>query len=233
MGVPGWLLNATIGFLEERTIIVTYKGENSNQKDMPGGGPQGTILGLFLFLIQINDAGFPQEVKELGKIITQNTNKRKEIPTSHWKYVDDLTLAEALDLKKCLVSYSEKSFVKPLNYHNRTEHKLPPQQSQVQNQHNKLQEYAKVNEMKINIKKTKSMLFNTARARDFTPELTIGGEQVELVEEMKLLGVIISSDLKWNLNTQYITKRGYSKLWMLRRLKSHGVNQNELVDIYI
>ena len=24
MGVPGWLLNITIGFLEERTIIVTY-----------------------------------------------------------------------------------------------------------------------------------------------------------------------------------------------------------------
>ena len=102
-------------------------------------------------------------MKELGKIITQNTNKRKEIPTSHWKYVDDLTLAEALDLKKCLVSDSENSFVKPLNYHNRTEHKLPPQQSQVQDQLHKLQEYAKVNEMKINVKKTKSMLFNTAR----------------------------------------------------------------------
>ena len=67
-------------FLEERTIIVTYKGENSNQKDMPGGGPQGTILGLFLFLIQINDAGFPKEVKELGKIITQILTKEKKYP---------------------------------------------------------------------------------------------------------------------------------------------------------
>ena len=103
MGGPGWLLNKIKGFLEERTLKVSYKGENSEKKNMLGGGPQGTILGLFLFIIQINDAGFVKEVKELGKTITQNINKRKEIPTSHWKYVDDLTIAEAIDLKKSLV----------------------------------------------------------------------------------------------------------------------------------
>ena len=28
MGVPGWLLNiVNIGFLEKRTLVVTYKGE--------------------------------------------------------------------------------------------------------------------------------------------------------------------------------------------------------------
>ena len=49
MGVPGWLLNIIKGFMEERTLVVSYKGENSEKKHMPGGGPQGTILGLFLF----------------------------------------------------------------------------------------------------------------------------------------------------------------------------------------
>ena len=76
------------------------------------------------------------------------------------------------------------------------------------------------------------MLFNTGKKRDFIPELTINGTPIEVVEEIKLLGVKISSDLKWNLNTLYSTKRGYAKLWMLRRLKAHGANQNELCDIY-
>ena len=86
--------------------------------------------------------------------------------------------------------------------------------------------------MKINKKKSKSMLFNTAKTRDFTPKLKIDGEDIELVEEMRLLGVVITSDLKWKKNTEFTTKRGYSKLWILRRLKQNGANVKELCDIY-
>ena len=48
----------------------------------------------------------------------------------------------------------------------------------------------------------------------------------------KLLGVKITNDLKWNENTDYISKRGYNKLWILRRLKINGANTEELKDIY-
>ena len=88
------------GFLEDRTLVVKYKGAESEAKNMPGGGPQGTILGLFLFLVMTNDAGFPEQNRETGLRITKAINKRKEIDTKHWKYVDDLTIAEAVDLKK-------------------------------------------------------------------------------------------------------------------------------------
>ena len=94
MGVPGWLLRVVIGFLENRQLIVTYKGEQS-KKEMPCGGPQGTILGMFLFLVLINDAGFQAQNNQIGKLITSAINKRKEISKDHWKYVDDLTVAEA------------------------------------------------------------------------------------------------------------------------------------------
>ena len=56
MGTPGWLLNIIKGFLENRTLTVKYKVQKSEKKNMPGGGPQGTLLGLFLFIVQINDA---------------------------------------------------------------------------------------------------------------------------------------------------------------------------------
>ena len=45
MGVPGWLLKIVVGFLEKRELIVTFNGAKSGSKDMPGGGPQGTVLG--------------------------------------------------------------------------------------------------------------------------------------------------------------------------------------------
>ena len=57
MGVPGWLLKIVIGFLTDREMILRYKGGQSERKSLPGGGPQGTLLGLFLFLILINAAG--------------------------------------------------------------------------------------------------------------------------------------------------------------------------------
>ena len=73
LGVPGWLLQIVIGFLENRVMEVHFKGEQSEQKILPGGGPQGTILGMFLFLIFINGAGFKDNVKKTGE---KNNQKR-------------------------------------------------------------------------------------------------------------------------------------------------------------
>ena len=89
--------------------------------------------------------------------------------------------------------------------------------------------------MKVNIKKTKVMLFNTAKKHDFTPALKIDRqiEVLEVTDEIKLLGVKITDDLKWNSNTKYITSKAYSRLWMLRRLKNLGANQSDLIDCYI
>ena len=86
--------------------------------------------------------------------------------------------------------------------------------------------------MVINKDKTKFMLFNTARKRDFTPIFELEGKQIEVVEQYNLLGVQITNNLKWIANTEYVTKRGYNKLWMLRRLKNHGASISELKDIY-
>ena len=56
---------------------------------------------------------------------------------------------------------------------------------------------------------------------------------MDLEEEMKILGVVVRSDLKWSSNTKYIVEKGYSRLWMLRRLKNHGAGPDDLKDVYI
>ena len=93
MGVPGWLLNIVVGFLTERELILTYRGAQSGRKELPGGGPQGTVLGMFLFIILINAVGFQQVERLNGEIMTTAANADKVVKAMHAKYADDLTIA--------------------------------------------------------------------------------------------------------------------------------------------
>ena len=78
-----------------------------------------------------------------------------------------------------------------------TGHILKPEKSHVYNQLMKTANYAKENQMVINEKKTKLMVFNPCISMDFSPEFNLNGKQLEVVEEMKILGLTIRSDLSW------------------------------------
>ena len=65
-----------------------------------------------------------------------------------------------------------------------------------------------------------------------SPELEIDGVVLEVVEKMKLLGVMLTSDLKWRENTEFITKKAYKRLWLIKRLKQLGASTASLVDMY-
>ena len=87
--------------------------------------------------------------------------------------------------------------------------------------------------MKINIAKTKVVLFNSARNYDFMPNLQLGNNGLlEVVEEFKLLGLIFKSNLTWQANTEYMCRKAYARLWMLRRLKALGARDDEILDVF-
>ena len=73
---------------------------------------------------------------------------------------------------------------------------LPVENSLVYKQLLKTEQYARDNFMQINHKKTKVMVFNPCTSIDFMPELNLGNNELEVVEEMRLLGLIIRSDMK-------------------------------------
>ena len=63
--------------------------------------------------------------------------------------------------------------------------------------------------MKFNVRKNKLMLFNRAKRVDILPEVHYNESTlIELVEEMKLLGIIISSNLSWKSNTNALVAKG-------------------------
>ena len=77
------------------------------------------------------------------------------------------------------------------------------------------------------------MLFNTSWKYDFIPEITLDGEHyLEVVEEMKLLGIIFQSNMRWYANTSNLCRNGYTRLWMIRNLKKHGAGREDLLDVY-
>ena len=138
-------------------MIVRYKGKLSGMKSLPGGGPQWTLLGLLLFIVLINDVGFEGQKNNTGDLITSKKNM-KTMNEIHLKYVDDLTLAEAINLPASLVEVPDRP--QPDNYHARTGHVLQVGKSRVLEQLKETQKYSKANDMIINQKKTKLMIFN-------------------------------------------------------------------------
>ena len=229
MGCPGWLLKVVVAFLTDRQMVVRYKGKQSSVKSLPGGGPQGTLLGLFLFLILINDVGFEGQVNNVGELATKKRNV-KAVNEIHLKYVDDLSLAETVNLSEKLVYAPDR--MQPDTFHARTGHVLQPEDSAVYNQLVKTAVYASNNQMKINEKKTKLIVFNPCTSLDFMPEFPLGTNQLEVVEEVKLLGVILRSDMSWKSNTEAIVQKAFKKLWMVRRLKVMGASDEVLLDVY-
>ena len=86
--------------------------------------------------------------------------------------------------------------------------------------------------MRLNPLKTKAMLFNPLHKWDFQPTLTTNGSDIlDVVEEYKILGYVMRSDLRTTSNTDYICQRAYKRMWILRRLKSLGCPTAELLDV--
>ena len=144
-----------------------------------------------------------------------------------------MTLAEALNLRECLVPNPDLTQPLPLSYHDRTRHVLPDTANVMQTQLDKVVQYCEENDMKLNTDKTKVAIFNTGRKFDFMPRLSADGStHLEVVEEFKLLGIVFQSNLKWQANTDMMCKKGYARLWMLRRLKGLGASCSEMLDVF-
>jgi len=56
---------------------------------------------------------------------------------------------------------------------------------------------------------------------------------IERVETFKLLGVIVSNDLKWNSHIAYIIHKANSRLHLLRQQKRAEVPQDDIFLYYI
>ena len=107
--------------------------------------------------------------------------------------MDDLSILEIVNLLTVgITSYNIKRQNNLFN---------PAEQLQSQGWLNTIDEWTENQKMMINSKKTKTMIFNFTDRFQFSTRLKLKGENIEVIDSTKLLGTVLSNDLKWDLNT--------------------------------
>ena len=149
------------------------------------------------------------------------------------KYIDDASHAVAVNLKKSLRRIDTTNLPKPLQFHEHTGYTLNPEENKLQEDLNDLKTFTDKNLMIINQKKTHIMNFNFRTSLNFTPVMKFGdSEPLEIVEETKILGIMVSDSLRWDSHVNYMLKKAYKKVWLLRRLKLLKLDSDILLDFY-
>ena len=98
---------------------------------------------------------------------------------------------------------------------NRTEHFVPEHKNRLQSEALSLQQFANEHKMIINQKKTKVAIFNTQKNIDILPEISFNGiDNIEVVDQHRLLGQILTTDLKTMANTLNICKKAHKQVFM-------------------
>ena len=240
LNIPTCALRLIVSYLSGRSMCIRYAGQVSSERKMPGGGPQGTLLIVLLFILQVNLAGAPclppptlppgvagPEPLPSGSEVLPCHDQHK---TENKKFVDDLTMLEAVSLDDLI---PKQPFIGPLNFHERHGLILPRDKTISQHKLKDLHDFTIANQMVINSKKTKIIPFNFSKTKDFIPDLSLpNSEPLEVVYETKLVGLIVCSSLSWGPHIEYIVKNANKKLWLLIRFKSRGGSIGQLLTLY-
>ena len=132
-----------------------------------------------------------------------------------FKFLDDLSILEAVNLLSIGIS--------SYNIRNHVPSDVPvgngyidPTNLESQKYLDSICTWTEKQKMKLNIKKSSIMIFNPTRNHKFTTRLTMNNNVLPVISQTKLLGTTITDDLKWNINTQEIVKKGNQRMLILR-----------------
>ena len=214
-GVRPSLIPSLINYFQGRTMYVKWHGVKSKPRDLNGGGPQGGTFGILEYLSQ------------------SNKNANCVDPSMRWKWVDDLTILDIINLLTIGIScFNVKANVP--NDINIDKHYIHKSELDTQEHLTKISDWTSEQKMMLNKNKTNYMLiFNFTNNYKFSTRLNIEGENISEKEKVKLLGTTITNDLKWEENTRELVKKANSRMCLLRALSNFSPPLSYLRTIYI
>ena len=166
-------------------------------------------------------------------IYREGKNNNADFLEDKWKYkfIDDLSILEVINLVLCgLASYDFKTHVaSDVAVHGNF---LPIQNVQSQNYLDKISQWTREKKMSLNKQKSKFMLINFTRSKQFSTRIKLDDTPLQEISECKLLGVIIQNDLSFRKNTQSIIRKAYARMIILEKLYEFNLPIEEMVNIY-
>ena len=93
-------------------------------------------------------------------------------------------------------------------------------------------EWSGKNHLLLNVDKTREMVIDFRRKGMAPQPLCILGGDVDMVEEYRYLGVNIDNRLNWKINSTAVYKKGMSRLYFLRKMRSFNVCSRMLEMFY-
>ena len=149
-----------------------------------------------------------------------------------FKFVDDKTTLEVINL----ISIGMASYNTRVNVQSNvlTSNLVISNDNLKTQEHlHKIRDWTKEKKMKLNVEKTKNMIFNFSKNHQFTTDLELDGEAIETVKETKLLGTVITDKLDWTKNTEKIVKEANKRMVFLHKTSKFTCNKSDLKKIYI
>ena len=189
---------------------------------------QGTVLGVLLFIIYFNGAALRPSIPRPSWPIF--SKKRNDPVALNMKFVDDLSIVMKINLDKDI--HEDVGRPKPLTFDERLETKLYDDNI-LQKIMGGLEEFSNSRQMKINTKKSAVMKICKSRTKVYPTEIRIGDNFLEVKKELKILGVILTPNLKWKANTDFACKKAFKNMWQIRRMKKLGLDELTLVDYFL
>ena len=193
--------------------MVKWKKKFSSCVTVKGGGPQGGTAGFIEY-------------------ISQSSNNFNFLNSDEvYKYIDDASSIEIISLLTIgLSTFNCKQSV-PSDM-STSDHFIQANNLKSQEQLNKINQWTQQNKMKVNNEKCKYMIFNFCNNSQFQTRLHMEDTLLEQVKVHKLLGIYISDDLSWKVNTTHLVKRAYARMSILRKLYEFKIDITDLIKIY-
>ena len=93
------------------------------------------------------------------------------------------------------------------------------EQGEIQSLVNEMNSWCIENDMKCNLSKCKDIIVSFAKDHPRLDPIFIDDQERTPVFSMKILGVYISADLKWNVHIFHVVSKAPKRLYFLRLLK--------------